>query len=291
MGLLQNKVIVITGGTRGFGLAAARACATEGATVVVSSRSVDATAQAVEALRANGAAASGIACDMGDMTQVEALSAHALEKYGCFDVWVNNAGYAPPFGPTAHVPSALIERAIQTNILGAYHGSIVALRHFLPRGHGKLINILGRGDDGKPAPMQNGYGSTKSWLRSFTLTLAKEYKDSGVGIYAFNPGMMSTEFLTDLTAISGYEARLEVMPMIVRMWSKPPDVPATKVVWLASNATDGKTGLELREMNMGTMIGGALREGWRRLMGEPEPENTVKVSLLPAAMPLLSRKR
>ena len=174
---------------------------------MVSSRSADAVERAVDALRAAGHTATGMPCDVSDLAQVEALAAHAAGTFGRFDVWINNAGYAAPYGPTAHVPPQLFMRSVQTNIIGTYHGSIVALAAFLPAGKGKLINVLGRGSDGKPTAMQNAYAATKSWERVFTMAMAKEYKESGVGIFAINPGMMSTEMLTDLTAVSGYEKR------------------------------------------------------------------------------------
>ena len=143
--------------------------------------------------------------------------------------------------------------------------------------------------DGKPAGMQNGYAATKAWERSFTLGLAKEYKESGVGIFAINPGMMSTEMLTDVTTVSGYESDLKAMPTILRMWAKPPEVPAQKVVWLASSATDGKTGLLVNAMPRRVMLSGAFREGWRRLMRQPEPPTEMKVAVIPAALPLMRR--
>jgi glucose 1-dehydrogenase len=133
--------------------------------------------------------------------------------------------------------------------------------------------------------MQNGYAASKAWERSFTLSLAKEYKDSGVGIFAINPGMMTTDFLTDLQAVSGYEKRLTVMPTIIRMWAAPPEAPARKVVWLASSATDGRTGLSLSEMGPGKMLAGALAEGWRRLLHRPAPPLDMKVAVIPAALP------
>ncbi len=290
MGILLEKVVVITGSSRGLGLAIAQAAAAEGARVVVSSRTADAVEAAVTSLRAAGHEASGVACDVSDLDQVEALADFAAATYGRFDVWVNNAGYAPPFGPTAHVPPALFLRAVQTNVIGTYNGSIVALRAFLPEGRGKLINILGRGSDGKPAPMQNGYAATKAWERSFSKALADEYKDTGVGIFAINPGMMRTDFLTDLTAVSGYEKRLSVMPTIIRMWAVPPAVPARRVVWLASGATDGKTGLILNEVGPGRMLGGALREGFRRLTRRPAPPLDMKIAVIPAALPLPNRR-
>ncbi len=289
MGILQEKVIVVTGSSRGLGLAIAQEVAAAGAKVVVSSRTADAVEAAVAGLQAAGCEASGIACDVSDLAQVEALAEFAVHTHGRFDVWINNAGYAPPFGPTAHVPPALFLRAVQTNVIGTYHGSIVALRAFLAEGRGKLINILGRGSDGRPAPMQNGYAATKAWEHSFTKALADEYREAGVGIYAINPGMMRTDFLTDLTAVSGYEKRLNGLPTIIRMWAVPPEVPARRVAWLASSATDGKTGLILNEMGPMQMAGGALREGFRRLTGRPAPPVDMKVTVIPAALPLRRR--
>jgi hypothetical protein len=102
--------------------------------------------------------------------------------------------------------------------------------------------------------------------------------------------MMSTDFLTDLTAISGYEKRLSVMPTIVRMWAVPPEAPARRVVWLASAATDGKTGLMLNEMGPVQMLGGVLREGFRRLTRRPAPPLDMKVAVIPAALPLPNRR-
>lgn len=290
MGLLQDKVMVITGSSRGLGLAIARAAAIEGASVVVSSRSADAVDAAVAGLRSAGYEVSGFPCDVSDLAQVEALADFATRAYGRFDVWVNNAGYAPPYGPTMHLAPSAFMRAVQTNILGTYHGSLVALRAFLPGGRGKLINILGRGADGRPAPLQNGYAASKAWERSFTLGLAREYRDTGVGIFGFNPGMMRTDFLTDLQAVSGYEGRLKVMPTVIRMWASEPEGPARRVVWLASNATDGKTGLMLDYMGPAQMLGGMLREGLRRLLRRPATPVDVKVAMIPAALPLPNRR-
>lgn len=290
MGVLQDRVLVITGGTRGFGLAVAKAAVREGARVVVSSRSEESVASAVAELRGSGGQAAGMPCDVSELEQVEALGEMAVSAFGRFDVWVNNAGYTAPYGPAMHVAPSAFLRVVNTNIMGSYHGSLVALRTFLPEARGKLINVLGRGSNGRPEAMQTAYAASKTWLRSFTLGLAEAYKDSGVGIFAINPGMMSTDFLTDLQAVSGYEKRLRVMPVIVRMWAKPPEVPAEKLIHLASSATDGKTGLEVREMSAGGMLKGAVGEGMRRLLRRPAPPSEIRVASLPAALPLPNRR-
>jgi hypothetical protein len=159
--ILEGKVAVITGSTRGLGLAIARVYAREGAAVVLASRSATAVKQAVDGLTAEGAQAAGRPCDVGDLAQVEALATHAMEVFGRLDVWVNNAGISAPYGPTVHIPPDEVTYVIQTNILGVYYGSLVALRHFLSEGKGKLINVLGHGDR-HPVPAKPGY-ATSLW--------------------------------------------------------------------------------------------------------------------------------
>ena len=290
MGKLEDRVVVITGSTRGFGLASAEACGREGARVIVSSRAQEAVEAAVAKLRSQNVSADGTTCDVSQLDQVEALAEFATRQFGRFDVWVNNAGWAAPYGPAMHISPGTFLQTVNTNVVGTYHGSLVALRVFLPEARGKLINVLGRGSDGRAAPMQTAYAASKAWVRSFTANLAADYKDSGVGIYGINPGMMTTEFLTDLQAVSGYEKRLRAMPTVMRMWAKPPEVPAEKMVWLASSETDGKTGLLVSEMGPAMMAGGALREGMRRLLRRPAEETPMSVQTLPATLPLPNRR-
>lgn len=279
---LMGKVAVITGSTRGLGLAIARAYADAGAAVVVGSRSLDSVQQAVDDLRQGGAEASGQPVDVGDRESVEALASHASQTYGGFDIWVNNAGLSAPYGPTADLPVGEFERIVQTNILGTYYGSVTALRHFVSRGAGKLINLSGRGDR-KPVPLQNAYAPSKAWVRSFTLALAEEYKDTGVGVYLFNPGLVKTEMLSSVAAIEGYEERLNPLKTVVRMWGNDAEVPARKAVWLASDATDGQTGLYVRFLTFPRVVRGLVGEGLRRLLGRPKEEMALDVTSVPPA--------
>ena len=197
--VLKDKVAVITGGSRGLGLAIAQTYARAGAKVVIASRTSHAVDLAVDSLRASGYQATGLACDVADMAQVEALAQHAIQTFGRMDIWVNNAGLSAPYGPTVHIPRRDFITVINTNIIGTYNGSIVAMRHFLAQKSGKLINLLGRGDKGSIA-LQNAYSSSKVWVRNFTKTLANEYRNSGVDIFGFNPGLVRTEMLSNVHA-------------------------------------------------------------------------------------------
>ncbi len=266
MGILDRKVAVITGSTRGLGLAIAQAYAQAGAAVVVSSRTSSAVAQTVESLQAAGLRAAGMACNVAEPGQVQALRQLALDSFGGLDIWVNNAGLSGPYGPTLGSPPERFVQVVQTNILGTYYGSLAAMQHFVAQGSGKLINVLGRGDR-KPVPMQNAYASSKAWVRSFTLALAKEYKQSGVGVYAFSPGLVDTDMLRHIDVVAGYEEKVSPLRTVLSLWGNEPAVPARKALWLASPATDGKTGLEVHLLNPATATLGIVRAGLRRLTG------------------------
>lgn len=277
---LEGKVAVITGSTRGLGLAIAQAYTREGAAVVVSSRSDAAAKEAALQLRQAGAQASGQACDVGDLAQVQALAQHTRDTFGHFDIWVNNAAMAGIYGPTAHIAVYDVVRVLQTNILGVYYGSWVALQYFIPRGKGKLINIQGAGDR-RPRPFQAAYTSSKAWVRSFTQSLAQECADSGVGIHALNPGLMHTDLLYKIDAVEGYTKGFKVLETVMRMWANPPEVPAQKALWLAGSATDGRTGLEVRMSSPGRLLGGALRELWRIITRRPAQPIHLDVHTVP----------
>lgn len=283
MGLLDGKVAVITGGTRGLGLGIARALAQAGAAVVVASRSQTSVDEAVRQITAEGGKAGGMVIDVAQLDQVEALAELAVRQFGRMDIWVNNAGTAGPYGPTLGLEPQVFYEVTQTNMMGVYHGSRAAMRRFIAQGSGKLVNVLGHGYN-RPVPWQNAYGSSKAWVRSFTMALADETKDTGVGVFAFNPGMVLTDLLTTVDVIAGSEDRLKVFPTVVRMWAKPVEIPAQKVVWIASPATDGKTGKLISIFSLWTMLRGALKEGMRRLMKSPASELDIRIRTIPSSM-------
>ncbi|NMB55419.1 MAG: SDR family oxidoreductase [Leptolinea sp.] len=285
MGMLAGKTAVITGSTRGLGLAIARAFAAEGAAVVISSRSAEAVAQTVASFRASGYQAEGLAADVSKLEDVQALADLCLMSFNRMDIWVNNAGTTGPYGPTIQFEPRVFESVVQTNILGTYYGSLTALHHFRQQGSGKLINMLGMGYN-KPAPWQNAYGSSKTWIRNFTRALAEENRDMpGVGVYALNPGMVLTDLLTRNDVIAGSEDRLKNFPTIVRMWAKPGEIPAREALRLASAATDGRTGLEGNVFTGGVLLLGAIREGWLRLIGRKPDDGIVEMRVVPAWQP------
>lgn len=286
---LTQKTAVITGATRGFGLELARAFGNEGANLVIAARSAGDIDKTIEVLRKEGFPADGVACDVSSLENVEMLANHAVQKFGQFDVWVNNAAISAPYGPSIEIPTEDFSSVLQTNIFSAYYGSLVAMRNFLPRRTGKLINISGRGDRG-PQTMQNAYASSKAWLKNFTLALAKEYKNSGVGVYLLNPGMMVTDMTQDIHVIRGYENRIENFGNVLGILAVPPQISAQKAVWLASSATDGKTGLVVRQMNTWNTLIRVLRVFYWRLSGRSNGPVEISTTTIPPAIEFKSSK-
>ena len=283
MKMLTNKVAVITGGSRGLGFVIAQAYAREGASVVVASRSFASVEQAVTDIQSEGGDASGLASDVVDLEQVRALADHSITKFGSLDIWVNNAGLSCPYGPTITIPPERVSNLINTNIMGVYNGSIVAMQQFVNQRSGKLINIIGRGAR-RPVTMQNAYASSKAWVRNFTLALAKETKHSGVGVYLFNPGLVSTDMMQNLHFIQGYEGQLKTFKTIARLWSTNPDVPARKAVWLASPATDSSTGLEINLIGPKAIFRGIASEAIRFLLNRPARKLDIEASIVKPAL-------
>lgn len=290
MDQLKGKIAVITGGSRGLGYSIAQAYAREGAAVVIGSRSSSSVDRAKEMIGKEGGQIGGLPCDVSQLDQVKALAQYAVDEFGGLDIWVNNAGLSCPIGPTVHIPPEMVDPLIETNIRGVYYGSYVALHHFLPRGKGKLINVLGRGYK-SATPRFNPYGAAKSWVYSFTKSLVKEYEDSGVDIMLFHPGLVKSDMMGHLTFVEGHvDQNMKVFQVIAPMFSLDPEVSANKAVWMASSYTDGKSGLMVNLLSPKIMLKGAFREGFRRLIRKPTPLMDIQITEVPAAIKLSQGK-
>jgi len=275
MNELKDRIVVITGSTRGFGLHVAAEFLRAGATVIVSGRSPGAIEKTVETLRPLGPV-EGIACDVVDEVQVHRLAEQVVAKHGRIDVWVNNAGYSWAVGAMLDFPPVEALRMFQANDLGALHGAQAALAHMLPRKTGTLINIYGAGSFLDPARATGLYGATKAWLTSFTRTLAAEIKDSGVRVIGFAPGMMLTDMITRPQVVG--ERGREMMKnyaFVLRLIAQPPEPAARRLVQAAANAR--KPFAEVRAFKRWRIFANLARILWENLTRTGEtPEFTLE---------------
>jgi glucose 1-dehydrogenase len=176
-----------------------------------------------------GGRATATVCDVRSADDLEQLRFAALKEFGRLDIWINNAGLSGPYGPTLDVPWESFKAVTETFIFGTYHGSMVALRHFRTTGAGCLINLLGRGER-RPVPMQNAYGSAKSWVRNFTLALNRESAKGGIRIAAFQPGLMSTAMVLEPDVLAGHEDAMRPLGLVLRLWGATPAAAARGLV-------------------------------------------------------------
>jgi len=229
---LENKVVVITGSTRGFGYALAQEMLRAGAKVTISGRSQATMDQAVDSLKELGRVI-GHPCDVSLPEQVYTLARSSAQEFGTIDFWINNAGYTTSAGRVIDFPPDEAMSTLKTNCLGAYNGTQAALFYMLPRKQGTLVNIYGRGSNLKSATPSGLYGATKAWITSFTRTLAAEHKGSGIHIVGYSPGMMLTDMLV-VGEVVGAQVKemMKNMPMVLKALANPPEVPAKELVKL-----------------------------------------------------------
>ncbi len=193
------RSVVITGSTRGIGFGMAREFLRRGHRVVVCGRGSEGTEGAVEALggEAEPGRVVGWPCDVRDRDQVLALWDEAVGCFGSVDVWINNAGVPDAGGDFWDQSAGDVEAVVGTNLLGVMHGSAVAMRGMLSRGHGHIYNMEGFGSDGRLVrPGVIVYGATKSAVRYFTKGLVKEAQKTPVRVGFLSPGIVVTDLLT-----------------------------------------------------------------------------------------------
>ena len=196
---LANKVVVVTGSTRGIGRAIVEACAAQGASVFVSSRTPGAVQATITELEGRGARVAGAVCDVSQAAQVEALRDRALADFGRIDCWVNNAGISEGYRPLDELSYEELREIVEINVLGTLYGARAIMPYFREHG-GVLMNMAGRGYRGEATPHTAAYAATKTAIASVTRSLAGETQDAEatVSVVGFVPGMVDTDFYRDI---------------------------------------------------------------------------------------------
>jgi NAD(P)-dependent dehydrogenase (short-subunit alcohol dehydrogenase family) len=193
--MLKDKVIVITGASRGIGEAIAKLAVEQGARVVLASRKqADLDKVAAEL----GAASIAVACHTGKAEDVDAMFAKALEKFGRVDGVVNNAATNPYFGPMIDTPDAAMDKTFEVNVRGYLYVARAFVKHARQRGGGGSIVNIASVAGTRAAPMQGIYGATKAAVISMSQTLAFELGSSNIRVNAIAPGLIETKFASAL---------------------------------------------------------------------------------------------
>jgi 3-oxoacyl-[acyl-carrier protein] reductase len=192
---LEGKVAIVTGGTRGIGLAIAEALVRAGASVAAagqSSRHVESALARLSVAGDGGARVAALAADVRDEAQVEALVGEAVSRFGGLDVLVNNAGVGTFADVAAMAPSDW-RRVIDTNLTGAFLCCHAAIPHLRRRGGGWIFNISSLA--GKNSFTGGGaYCASKAGLNAFSEVLMQEVRYDNIRVSYIMPGSVATEF-------------------------------------------------------------------------------------------------
>jgi len=190
---LNEQVIVITGASSGIGLATARAAADQGAKLVLTARSQEALAEVAREINEAGGEAIFVAADVAMRGELTHVADTAVERFGGFDTWVNDAGVGL-YGRLDEASDEDHGRLFDTNFWGAVHGSMIAVEHLRRRG-GALVNVGSVASD-VAIPLQGMYSASKHALRGFTdaLRMELELEDAAVSVTLIKPTSINTPF-------------------------------------------------------------------------------------------------
>jgi len=263
MTAIKDKIVVITGSSRGFGYAIAESMLEAGAAVAVTGRSQQAVKNSLTSLQPKGRV-SGFVLDVREEEQVYKLVEDVVQEFGRIDIWINNAGYSNAAGMMMDMNPKDALDMFMSNDLGVFYCAQAIMHYMLPRKQGIMVNIYGNGSFLRPASPTGLYGTTKAWITSFTRTLAAELKGSGVQILGFSPGMMTTDMLTNPTVVG--ERGKEMMKnfgFVLRFLCKPAKYAADELV--NSIARNNKEFREVQLFKPWTPLLGLIRVGWENL--------------------------
>lgn len=247
---LDGRVALVTGSTRGIGLAIASAMVRQGARVVVSSESADDTARVAAQLSGEGRVVEGIPCDVTDRAQQRALVEQAVARLGRLDVLVCNAGISGRPGPFATLEMPDYDAVMALNLRSMVELTQLALPRIAQQAGGSVIlisSIAGLRGNGAI----NAYALAKAGVAQLARNLAVEWGPKGVRVNAISPGFIRTELARPLLADAAFMARrMQMTPL--RRPGEAEEV-AGAAVFLASPAGGFVTGHNL-VVDGGTVI-------------------------------------
>lgn len=235
--MLQNKVALVTGASRGIGRAIAITLAGQGATVIVNYQgSKEKAEEVVSFIKENGGCAESIGCDVSNYELCAEMIGQIIEKYGRLDVLVNNAGITRD-GLLMKMSEEDFSKVIDVNLKGAFNTIRHASRYFLKQRSGSIINISSvSGVSGNAG--QANYSAAKAGIIGLTKSVAKELGSRGITVNAIAPGFIET----DMTDAMPEKAKEAVKSQITLGRIGTPADIAGVAAFLASDAASYITG-------------------------------------------------
>ena len=207
---LESQVALVTGASRGIGLAIARRFCQAGASVVVCGRSEDTIQSVARELTAEGFQVKAVVADISNRDEVDGLVAFTLDQFSKIDILVNNAGVTQDT-LLMRMKDDDWNRVIQTNLTGTFYCTRSVIRPMIRQKSGRIINISSIvGTIGNAG--QANYAASKAGIIGFTKSVAKEVASRGVTANVIAPGFITTDMTAQLSE-ADRERMLELIPL------------------------------------------------------------------------------
>ena len=242
-GLVEGKVVIVTGAASGIGRAAAEALAREGARVMLSDLSEGEGKEVAAAIRSEGGETLFRTADVTDESQVEALVDETVKAFGRLDGALNNAGITGAVGPLHEIDLVDFERTLATNLTSVFLCMKHELRVMREQGSGSIVNTSS-GAGVIATPTLSAYTASKHGILGLTKTAAVENAAAGVRVNAILPGSIDTPMLRRVTDLDpGVAAMVRASQPGGRLGAA--EEVAESVVWLMSDRASFVSGASL----------------------------------------------
>jgi len=226
---LKNKIVVLTGASRGIGAAAAKEKASDGPHFILCARKAESCADTKATVEALGATAECHGFDVSDADAAKAFVDAVIAEHGRIDVLINNAGMNV-MGSVAKVTPQAFQGVLMGNVMGPYNLISAAMPSMLEHDAGTIINITSARAF-MPDRFYGAYCASKAALLSMTQCLHFELVDTGVKIFALSPGFTQTDMVAEIYASSEFRAQA-----LTPDQGQSPERPAKMLAWLAREA-------------------------------------------------------
>ena len=240
---LNGKTAIVTGASRGIGAAAARELASQGAAVVLASRSAGQINEVAQDITNSGGKALAVTCDVVSYADCETVVNRTIEGFGRLDILVNNAGVIDPIARLGDSDPQSWADAADINCKGVYHGLRAAIPVMEQQGSGTIINISS-GAATSPLEGWSHYCSAKAAALMLTMCTDKEYRNKGIRTVGLSPGTVATYMQTAIKA-SGINPVSELDPSV----HISPEWVARTIAWLCGPAADEFLGTDVSLRN------------------------------------------